>query len=196
MKLKGRRRRGDELKTIYKLILTGNSTMMLLIVYAIKEKVFLFKNISLSLPFGVVVEKSLDQHLIFCIYIIFAVLFSKMCLVFAKFLSDEIIEGGIINVEPANNSYLPTYLGYFFVALSVNDVTTLLWVYLLVCIFTYNSQTLYFNPMFLLFNYKFYYVSIETGMKLFIITKKNIKDTKTLNFECLKRINDYTFIER
>ena len=153
-------------------------------VYLIKEKISLQLNIPLS------------THISYMFYIVFTVLMSGVCLWMSRFLGDEIIDGGITDIEAANNSYLPSYLGYFFVALSINDWNTLIWVGILILIFSYFSQTLYFNPMFFLFRYKFYNVTVDTGMKFFVISKKNITSIKDLKFTNLKRINNYTFIDK
>lgn len=172
------------MKKMYKVFLTINATMLLAVVYLIKEEV--------TIPF----LAQYSVHWSFLIYFVGTICFSGICLFLSCFLSKDCIEGGITDVEPANNSYLPSYLGYFFVALSINKVSTLVWILFIIFIFTYNSQTLFFNPMFLIFRYKFYYITIENGMKIFIITKENIRTTENLKFNELRRINDYTFIDR
>jgi hypothetical protein len=111
-------------------------------------------------------------------------------------LPDETISGGIKEVELADGSYLPSFLGYFFVALSVTDDKTLITMAVIIFIFTYFSQTLYFNPLFLIFGYRFYYITMDNGMRLFVLSKKRIKSIEGLRFDTLKRINDYTFIDR
>lgn len=172
------------MKFIYRCLLTINSIIMLLVVYLIKEKISLQLNISLS------------THISYLCYIMLTVLMSGICLWMSKFLGNDIIDGGITDIEAANNSYLPSYLGYFFVALSIDDWSTLFWVGILIIVFSYFSQTLYFNPMFFLFGYKFYNVTVDTGMKFFVISKKNITSIKDLKFTKLKRINNYTFIDK
>lgn len=172
------------MKLIYKLFLALNSTILLLVIYLIKE------HITLPISFF------RCEHISYLIYILMVFLFSRMCLWSTCFLSAEIIEGGIVEIESANNSYLPSYLGYFFVALGINDWATWIWTFLILFIFTINSQTCFFNPMFLLFGYKFYYVTMENGMKVFVITKQNIRTVKNLKFNQIVRINDYTYIDR
>lgn len=172
------------MKLLYKTMLTLNSTVFLVVVYCIKEHI-------------VIPILFLNNDVFSClIYICGNVIFSGLCLWLSQFLSSETIQGGIAEIEMANNSFLPSYLGYFFVALSINDWATLLWVFVIIFIFTFNSQTLYFNPMFLLFNYEFYYVSLQNGMKIFVISKKKIKDIAKIDFTNISRINDYTFIDR
>lgn len=171
------------MKFIYKVILTVNATMMLLIVYLIKEEI--------KIP----MLNNYQNHISYLFYLCSTIVYSKLCLWISNFLSEDCIKGGIVDVEPANNSYLPSYLGYFFIALSINQIDTLIWMFIIIYIFTFNSQTLYFNPTFLIFNYKFYYITIENGMKLFVITKKNINTIENLQFNNLRRINNFTFID-
>lgn len=103
--------------------------------------------------------------------------------------------GDIENVEYANDAFLPSYLGYFFVALDVPNYETLCFVYPLIFVFTFLSQTLYFNPLFLIFGYHFYNLTTANNVRVFMITKKKFKDPKTISFPSLKRINDFTFID-
>jgi hypothetical protein len=107
----------------------------------------------------------------------------------------DIKKGSIINIEYANDSFLPSYLGYFFVALDVPDNGAIYFVYLIILIFTFLSQTLYFNPIFLLFGYQFYYLTNTDNVRIFIITKQNFKMPKNIEFNEIKVINDYTYIE-
>lgn len=98
-------------------------------------------------------------------------------------------------VEYANSSFIPTYLGYFFVGLSLENITQLLIVYFIIFIFTQLSQTEYFNPIYLLFGYKFYHIKSSKGTRLFIITRRKIRNANQEEFTKLKRINETTFIE-
>lgn len=171
------------MKTIFKIVLTMNAMMLLVVVYAVKEHV--------TIPISIIK----NEHISYMIYVVGLIMFSGICLAITRMLRKDTIEGGIEEVEVANNSYLPTYLGYFFIALGVNDISTLVWVFMIIFAFTYFSQSLYFNPMFLLFGYKFYYVTTAKGMKLFVISKKNIKTIDGIVFKEIGRINDYTFID-
>ena len=113
-------------------------------------------------------------------------------------LADDTMEGNIQEVSLASDGYLPSYLGYFFVALSIdkNDWILFWVVFVLVYIFTYTSQLLYFNPLFLLMGFHFYYVMSQEQVKIFIISRKrDIRGVKNLSFDKLKRINNFTFID-
>ena len=85
---------------------------------------------------------------------------------------------------------------YFFVALSVPFYETLVFIFTILFIFTYFSQTLYFNPLFLLWGYQFYYITSENNVKIFLISKKCIRSTQGLSFPNLKRINNFTYIDK
>lgn len=78
----------------------------------------------------------------------------------------------VIEAEQANNAFLPSYLGYFFVALSINHFETLAFIFTILFLFTFYSQTLYFNPLFLLFGYHFYYLTTVNKTKVLMITEK------------------------
>ena len=169
------------MKRFYCFLLDCNSISLFFVVYFIKEhKAIVFMKVNIA----------------YIIYVVVILLFTVLCLFLSQFLPDETIQGGIKEVELADGSYLASYLGYFFVALSVSDKITLLAMGIIIFLFTYYSQTLYFNPLFLLFRYRFYYMTMENGMKLFVLTKKSIKNVDGLTFNNLKRINDYTFIDR
>lgn len=113
----------------------------------------------------------------------------------SRWLGADTIEGGITSIEPANNTFLPSYLGYFFVGLSVPNLETFVFVFGILFVFTFVSQTLYFNPLFLLFGYHFYYVSTTGCTNIFIISKYNIKNIDNLSFPNLKRVTDFTYID-
>ena len=170
-------------KKIYRIMLTANSPILFVIIYLIKKKI--------QIPFSVF--KS--EYCSYLIYFALAVIFSALCLYIARFLPREIITGGVQQVESASGSYLPSYLGYFFVALSIEDVETFVCAGIVIFLFTYFSQAQIFNPMFLLFGYKFYVVDIEEQITFFVISKRSILSIKDLEFTDLRRINNYTYID-
>ena len=163
------------------MMLDFNAMSLFFVVYLIKKQRFFICD---------------DLYLSYIIYLAAALLFTAVCLGLMRFLPDEIISGGVKEVEIADGSYLPSFLGYFFVALSIGDRITLITIAVIIFVLTYYSQTLYFNPLFLIFGYRFYYITVDNGMKLFVLSKRAIKGTEGLDFKALKRINDYTFIDR
>jgi len=177
----------------FRLFLTFNATSLILVVFLVKEEVTV-NNLNQNL-------ENLPAFISYIIYFLVPVIFTFLSVFLAKSLGDDSIEleekqsSPIIAIEQANNAYLPSYLGYFFVALSVPFYDTLIFVFAILFIFTFLSQTLYFNPLFLFFGFHFYYLTTENNIKIFLITKRILKNPKDLEFPELKRINDFTFIE-
>lgn len=167
----------------FKLFLTFNATSTIIVVYLIKEEYFL-----LSL-------EKLPNWVSYIVFLLVPLLLTLISLSMKQVLSKDDINYELLNVEEANNSFLSSYLGYFFVALGVESTETLLFIYLIIFVFTYLSQTLYYNPMFLLFGYKFYYITTVNNVKLFLISKKEINTTNGITFQKLRRINNTTFID-
>ena len=129
-------------------------------------------------------------------YFICIILLSLISIYFIDFLSnDSIEEDTLTNIEPANDAFLPSYLGYFFVALSVPDIEMFFVVFGIIAIFIYYSRISYFNPIFFIFGFKFFYVINSNNVKVLLITKKELKTTENANFSHLKRITNYTFID-
>lgn len=170
---------------LYRLFLAFNSTYLIVVVYLIKERYYL---------------KCLENlnciYISWILFILFPIILTVLSFYIAKYLpKDSISQKSIIEIELANNNFLPTYLGYFFVSLGVNDNPTLIVVFLMIYVFTFLSQTLYFNPIFLLFGYHFYFIKTDKNIKIFLITKKHLKNPGDIGFDNLKRINNYTFID-
>lgn len=177
---------------LYRLLLTFNSTSLIIVVFLVKEKTFIDWGAKLSFIPG---------YISYLIYFSIPVILTYFSLLLAKFLAEDSLEkendiSKIAEVEQANNAFLPSYLGYFFVALSVPYCETLIFVFFILFVFTFFSQTLYFNPLFLLFRYKFYYLTTANRIKIFLITKKSLKSPSDIDLPILKRINDFTFIDK
>lgn len=171
------------LNILYQIFLTINATSLIIVVFLIKTQVQI---------------GCLDHYPRWISYIIFIcipIFLTGVSLLLTHLLSDDDIEG-IRDVEQANNAFLPSYLGYFFVALSVPYCETLMFCFAILFVFTYFSQTLYFNPLFLLWRYHFYYITTENNVKIFLISKKQIRSAHGIGFLKLKRINNFTYIDR
>lgn len=167
---------------LYKLLLTLNATSWMAIIYAIKE--------------GWTIGK-LPNHLFGIILLIIPIILSWFSIVLSSFLGTESPVANCKEFNLADGEFLPIYLGYFFVSVGVSEHYTMVIVYLIVFVFTFLSQTQYYNPIYLLFGYHYYHVSTESGTRIFVIKKgaiiRNIND---LNLNRLHRLNDSTFIER
>ena len=172
------------MKFLYQIFLAFNSTWLIVVVFFVKEK-YRFNYLS-----------DYSIYYSWLLFILTPIILTALSFLIAiRLPKDSLKSNSIKEIELANNNFLPTYLGYFFVSLGVNDVPTLVVVFLIIYIFTFLSQTLYFNPIFLLFGYHFYFIKTSGNVKIFLITKKQLKTPGENGFENLRRINNYTFIE-
>ncbi|RLD63094.1 MAG: hypothetical protein DRJ01_04670 [Bacteroidetes bacterium] len=188
------------LNFIFRLLLTFNATSLILVVYAVKER-YVLSCLFPKLDF-------LPDFVSYLVYFLIPIILTFISLIVANGLDSDSIEfekeedkerginSPIKEIEQANNAFLPSYLGYFFVALSVPYCDTLIFVFGILFIFTFLSQTLYFNPLFLFFGYHFYYLTTDNNIRIFIITRQKLKDPKKESFSKLKRINNFTFIDK
>jgi hypothetical protein len=182
------------LNFLFRLLLTYNSTSLMIAIFLVNEKYVIDWEIFSSKL------TSIPNYISYLIFFLTPVLLTLLSLPISKKLDGDNLEqtsgkSRIIEVEQANNSFLPSYLGYFFVALSISNSETLIFVFAILFIFTFFSQTLYFNPLFLLFGYHFYNLTTTNKVKIFLITKKILKDPSTINLPTLNRINNFTFID-
>lgn len=168
---------------ILRLFLTLSSVSFFVIVYLVKNN--LFPNHCRDGDFR-------------WIFTLFYLLIPILLALIAIFLSSKLASSEIKSVksiEVSNNDFLSNYLAFFFVALSVTDVLTFWTVFGLTIVFTLVSRVSYFNPVFLVFGYTFYYVFLEENIKIMLISKQKLKDPKLIEKIEVKRVNDYTFIE-
>ncbi|MCX2496145.1 hypothetical protein OQX63_21800 [Pedobacter sp. PF22-3] len=172
------------MKILYQFFLAFNSTWLIVVVYLVKEK-FRFNFL-----------QEIPSYYSWVLFILIPIALTALSFLVARKLPrDRLQTTSIKEIELANNNFLPTYLGYFFVSLGINDISTLIVVFLIIYVFTVLSQTLYFNPIFLLFGYHFYFIKTSGNVKIFLITKKRLKTPGDAGFNDLRRINNYTFIE-
>lgn len=194
---------------IFRLFLIINSLSLSFLIFAIDKKVTLewmepiFCNIcSFAVGKNILTEFIGNNFYImlnissYLFYFTCIILLSIVSVYFIKFLSSDSIEQDTLtNIEPANDAFLPSYLGYFFVALSVPDIEIFFVVFGIIAIFIFYSRISYFNPIFFIFGFKFFYVINSNNVKVLLITKKELKTTKSAKFDQLKRITNYTFID-
>lgn len=92
-----------------------------------------------------------------------------------------------------DNEFLPVYLGYFFVALSINDLYTLVFTYVMIGVLI-TLLDAYFNPLFILLGYHYYQVTTSTNTQLFLICKSSERNPQNVTFKDLRRLNNRTYI--
>lgn len=163
---------------LFNIFLTFNATSWMIAVYLIKEKTFF----------------TIPGYRLALIFLLFQLLLSILLIKAMVLLGDEKLEG-CQEFYLADNEILPIYLGYFFIALSITDLKTMIFLYMMVFLFTFITRNQYFNPNFLLFGYHYYHIHTNYETKIFIIMKgKVIRNKKDIQFDNLKRLNDSTYI--
>ena len=183
------------LNIAFRLLLTFNATSLLIIIFLVQKKYTL--NSITEHTFLAQALNQLPNSFSYFVYLITPIISTGLSIfLIEKLGQDSFKKGEISSIEYANNSFLPSYLGYFFVALSITDYGTLFFVYAILFAFTFLSQALYFNPLFLVFGYKFYNITTNDGVTLFLISRHNYKTPNEVDIPIAFRINDYTFIER
>jgi len=180
---------------LFRLLLTFNATSLLVIIFLVQQG-FALDYFLMDIPeVNWLIE--LPNSLSYIIYFLVPVLSTGISILLSSKLgSDEFKAGTTESIEHANNSFLPSYLGYFFVALSIGNWETLWFVYGVLFLFTFLSQALYFNPLFLLFGFEFYNIKTTNGTAIFLISRHKYKKPDEIAIQRAYRINNYTFIER
>lgn len=174
-------------KWIFLFIFSVISTSLLPVIYLIKSSYYIIKK---ECWIYRIVEKVLGANIIeglstlavlnITIYVISPILLSLVTLFWVRiFCSEDSIKKSVQEVSVINNDYMPIYLGYIFVSVSIPnpaigeiDLLTLMVVYLLVNVFVTASRSLCFNPIFVIFGYSYYSVKTKLGTNLFVITRK------------------------
>lgn len=165
------------LNNLFRVLLTFSSTIWILVVYAIKSHI---------------TALGLKDCCFAILIMIVAVLVALVSLELTKKLEkDELIKCS--EFSQADNEYVPVYLGYFFVALSIKDFYTLVFVYVIIfCLIV--MMNAYFNPAFILLGYHYYHVITAEGTQIFLICKGDSRNPKDIAFNDLRRINNRTYI--
>ena len=165
---------------ILRLFLTANATSWLIVLYEIKEGRTIIH----------------DLYLTSSLLISIPIIFSLLSIFLMKAMGSDSIDG-CKELQLADQEFLPVYLGYFFVALSIPNDYTLFIVASIVFAFTFLTQAQYFNPLFLLFGYHFYRIKTLNNTNVLIIARgRIIRNPSAASFPNLRRINDTTYIAR
>jgi len=164
---------------LLRLFLTFSSISLFIIVYLVQNKINILENLC---------------NFTYYIYFIIPFILTYASILFSKLLSKSTIKK-VIDIEVSNNDFLANYLAFFFVALSIKDIITFWIVFIMTLIFTYFSRVSYFNPIFLVYGYNFYYIRTGENIKIMLITKQKLKNPKNIDKISVKRINDYTYME-
>ncbi|STP12962.1 Uncharacterised protein [Helicobacter mustelae] len=103
-------------------------------------------------------------------------------------------------IEIAEPKYIPIYIAYFVIAVSIDNWLIFIVVFVLIYLLILKGKFSYFNPYLLFFGYHFYEVSINMNQgknakyKIFLISKRKIKAIKKHNH--LIRLNDFAYLDK
>lgn len=149
---------------IYRVLLSIASTSLLVSIFLIKSKVYIydfddnfFRNLSLLTYFFIPVALTF-----FVVYL-------------TKYLGkDEFLSNGIVELEYAGNSFLPSYLGYFFVALSVSDKDffTIMVLYSILFLFVFCQKHFILILYFYCLGIIFIRSKLTLDLKFFLLQRK------------------------
>lgn len=132
-------------------------------------------------------------------YIVLVIVLTWIVTLFFPKLDDDEMQNGasIKSVEDASLQFFHNYLAYFFVALSASDKYAVLIVFLIMLVLSYLSNTMLYNPLLVLFKYRYYLVVNGNNKRSLVITRRllNPAPAEPISFPKLKRLNDNTFIE-
>lgn len=168
---------------ILRLFLTFSSVSFFVIVYLVQNEIN---------PLTSILGKF--DWIIYLGYVLIPFILTFVSLKTCKLLAMNSISK-IISIETSNNDFLANYLAFFFVALSVNGLIAFWVVFGMTIVFTFFSRVSYFNPVFLIFGFNFYYIYTDENVKVMLISKRKLKNPKSFNKKFVRRINDYTFID-
>ena len=182
---------------LFRFFLAISSTSLFIVIFLIKSRCYILESNFYSYLDEFLKINNIEQYsLVGFILIPLSFLAISMKLL-EKLSKDKIKEGEIIEIENSTNNFLPSYLGYFFVALSIsdNDFLTMSIIYFIIVLFVFYSQTNYFNPFLLILGYKFYKIKTKRGLSLLLISKKEFKKSNEVIIEKVYRINNSTYID-
>lgn len=181
------------LRFLYNLFLTTVSLSFLVVIYLINSQTGIDALTRCCIP---EVEIQIPLWASYGLYCVACILLTWMSSkMFGLFDLQDIQSCNIKEIESADGVFIPTYLAYIFVGLSVKGLTELLFCYTILVVICFVAQIYLFNPAFYLLGYKFYFVTNSIDKKLLIMTKKKILFNETADFPRLYRINDYTYVE-
>ena len=153
-------------------------------------------------------EKFITESVTYFAYVIYFIALLVLSIFSIKFsfkyLDQDVLERQKVKeFEQANDFYLPIYLGYAFVAISLPTLKSFLLFFVLMLIVLARTRFFYFNPIFLVLGYKFYFIKQIDDSKVLVISKKEIKTIDELfedsngdmqSYIALTKVNNYTFL--
>ena len=178
---------------LYRLIFVGKAFLLLVSIYLINHGITIGQIMKTC---GVTyISCDLPNALSYIVYIAIPILLTYLNhRRFPKLDHADIKETNINMVESASAFFLPTFFGYVFVGLSINNYPTLVFAYFVLTILCYCAEIYLYNPIFHLLGYRFYFVTADKN-KVLVMTQKDIKLGEKIEFKKLGQVNDFTYID-
>lgn len=146
--------------------------------------IFILKNEIIQI---LICQNNILANIIIILCIIFIAAFLSLlyiCCIKKYYQNTECESMECNEIEIAEPKYIPIYIAYFVIAVSIDDCVIFCAIIILIYLLILKGKFSYFNPYLLFFGYHFYEVSIDTNQtryakyKLFLISKQNIKEVK------------------
>ena len=143
---------------------------------------------------------TLTPYLSYLLYLVVSILITWVfSLTFGKLDTENIECKSILLAESADIHLLATFLGYLFVGLSINNIWSLIFVYLLLVLLCSTGSVYLYNPIYQILGYRYYFIKIDTN-KFLIMSKQRLSLSKinkpdSLKFNNLFRLNEFTYVE-
>lgn len=130
-------------------------------------------------------------------YLLMIWLSTKLMLKWLPSLKDNttIKSENIDKMYPASESFLPIFFAYVFLGLSINNWTSLFCIYAALGIYCMCSEMYLYNPLFYVFGYRFYYIDMNSGTKILLMSKYKFQLGHKTDFIKVKRVNDFSYID-
>lgn len=145
--------------------------------------------------------KTVFPFLIYLGFLLFLILITWLIIQIIKRYFNKIYfsKNQLVEFEQANDFYLPIYLGYSFVAISLPTIKSFILFFLIMILILARTRFFYFNPLFLVLGYKFYFILDSDKVKFLLITKKDLKNPDDIFQQmnqtvALTRLNNHTYI--
>ena len=124
---------------LFRFFLAVSSTSLFIVIFLIKSRCYILESNFYSYLDKFLKINNLEQYSLvgfISIPLLFLAISMKLL---EKLSKDRIKEGEIIEIENSTNNFLPSYLGYFFVALSIsdNDFLTMSIIYCIIVLFVF-----------------------------------------------------------
>ena len=134
------------------------SISLLAVIYLINKGIgvgYLLKYMDIHLNYN------LPQWVSYVFYIVVVLVYTGLLILLFKHLRPgELRNKNIEHLDADNSGFLAMILAYVFVGLSINNAWTLMAIILFLLIFNLCGSSHIYNPLFYIFGYRYYYITI------------------------------------